>query len=270
LHFIPYLAAKKTNGKFIVAIAHDLDVMSFWKKFVYEYKPKFNLIQFLTLFLPNDLGFDYLLKRSDYITIQHSGQMVSSRKVRGKVCLYANIFDQTNVPHIKNPSRDYFIHVGSLTILKGSDKLYELIKAIDKKNEIIIVGQLKDPKSKKIFRKISDVENVNFKGRLAHSETLRLIANARALINTSNFEGFPNIFLEAWGTGVPVISLKVNPGDIINQYHLGVFCNGSLERMKDSIESNETCSLDKSSLMSYVSEFHSLGTAADRFLKIIN
>ena len=155
-------------------------------------------------------------------------------------------------------------------MLKGADKLYQLIRSIDENVSFIIVGQPKDRKSKKIYEHLRKMKNVVLKGAVNHNETLRLIANAKAVINTSYYEGFPNIFLEAWATGVPVISLKVNPGNVINKYHLGICCEGSLERMKTSIETDEFCSIDKSKLASYVTEFHDVTTAADRFLKIIS
>lgn len=271
LHFIPYIACRRVKGKFVVAIAHDLDVLSFWKKLAYEYGPKFNLFQFLTLFIPNDIVFNRLLKRSDYVTIQHSGQEPGSKKkARGKISLYPNIFDRTRTTFKENPVRDYLVHVGSLTILKGTDKLYQLIRSLDKRNKIIIVGQPKDSRSRRIYKELRKMENVVLKGRLPHCETMELIGNAKALISTSNFEGFPNIFLEAWAMGVPVISLKVNPGDTINKYGLGIYCEGSLERMKVAIESNEACSIDRNRLISYVSEFHDFNTAGERFLDIIN
>lgn len=270
LHLIPYLASKKVKSKFIVAVACDLDVLGFRKKYKYEYKPNFNLFQFLTLCLPNDLVFNFLIKRSDFIILQHSRQKLNSNPVKGKVGIYPNIFDESNIPVIKNPSKDYFIYAGSLTMLKGADKLYQLMRSIDKKNVVIIAGEPKDRESRKIYKQLNQIENVILKGAVSHNETIRLIGNARAVINTSNFEGFPNIFLEAWATGVPVISLKVNPGGVINKHGLGICCEGSLERMKASIESNETCLIDKNKLISYVSEFHDLNTAAERFLNIIN
>jgi len=270
LHLIPYLAARKIKGKFIVGLAHDLDVSSFATKFKYEYKPKFNLLKFFTLVIPNDLVFKYLLKRSDYITLQHSGQELNSNSIKGKAKVFPNIFDNKNLPLVQDPSKDYFIHVGSLTILKGARNLYDLIKGLDKKNTIVIVGKPKDKKSGKIYEQLGDMENVILKGSLDHKETIRLIANAKALISTSNSEGFPNIFLEAWATGVPVISLIVNPGNVINKYGLGICCDGDLEKMKASIEKNETRAIDKEKLKSYVSEFHDFSTAADRFLSIIN
>lgn len=96
-----------------------------------------------------------------------------------------------------------------------------------------------------------------------------MISNAKALINTSYYEGFPNIYLEAWGTGVPVISLTVNPGDIFNKYKLGICCNGDLNRMKLCIEANETNRFHKDELRAYVEKFHDFSTAAGRFLNMI-
>lgn len=268
LNFIGYQACKKTNGKFIVGIACDLDVQGFWKKFVYEYKPKFNLFQFLTLSLPNDIVFKHLLKKSDYITIQHADQKLSLGNTKSRVRIYPNIFDQS-VPVIDRPAKDYFIYVGSLTMLKGADNLYKLIESLDKKHTIMIVGQPRDPQAKKIYQQLGKFENIILKGGVPHRETIQLIANAKALISTSNFEGFPNVFLEAWATGVPVISLKIDPGNVINKYGLGVCCEGNLEKFKKYMESGELCSIDKSKLKAYVSEFHDFNRAAERFLDII-
>jgi len=127
-----------------------------------------------------------------------------------------------------------------------------------------------DKKSKKVYKQLEKVENVVLKGRLNHKETIQLIANAKALINTSNFEGFPNIFLEAWASGVPVISLNVNPGQVFNKYNLGTYCEGDLNKMKKSIELFKNDSFQKEKLISYVVDFHDFRMAADRFLNIIN
>lgn len=267
LHLVPYLAAKKTKGKFIIGIAHDLDVLGILKNLKYDYK--FNIFKFFTLYLPNDLVFNSLLKKSDYITLQHSGQKIDANSIKGKTGIFPNIFDKRNLPVIDNPDQDYFIHVGSLTVLKGTKNLYQLINSLDKRIQIIIVGQPKGRISQKIYAQLNKFENVILKGRQNHKETLRLIANAKALINTSNFEGFPNIFLEAWATGVPVISLKINPGNIINKYNLGICCENDLQKMKTCIELDETHNFDKNKLINYVWEFHDFNTAADRFINLL-
>lgn len=270
LNIFPFLASRKTNNKFIIATAHDLDVLPFYKKFKYEYKPKFNLFKFFTLYLPNDLVFNHLLKNSDYVLVQHKGQKELLKSIHGKVIVFPNIFDFGVLPKVINSRRDFFIYPGALNVLKGSENLKQLVNILDKKVSIVIVGQPTDNKTEEIYKEFKKVSNIILTGRLSHRETIEMIANSRALINTSNFEGFPNIFLEAWATGVPVISLKVNPGNVFNEYHLGIYCNEDLNEMKNKIESGESDLICRKNLISYVSDHHDFTTAAERFLKNIN
>lgn len=270
LHILLYLVAKKKGKKFINAIAHDLDVSPIRNKIKYEYKTNFNLFSFLTEHLPNDLALKFLLQNSDYVTIQHTGQQFPSKGAKSRQILFPNIINTTNFPVVQHPSRDYYIHVGSFTLLKGAESLQQLINILSTNKRIMIIGQPKGEKALEIYNELRKRENVILKGRLSHQETIQHIANAKALISTSNFEGFPNIYLEAWGVGVPVISLNVNPGQIFNTYRLGVHCNGNLNRMKQAIETNETDQFDEAELKAYVKEFHDYKTAADRFLHAIS
>ena len=60
-------------------------------------------------------------------------------------------------------------------------------------------------------------------GPQPYGETMELIGRAVAVVNTSTFEGMPNVFLESWMRGVPVLSLQVDPDGIISH-------NGSASR----------------------------------------
>lgn len=269
-HLIPYFAARKTGGKLILAIASDLDLTSAGARFKYSYKPRFDLFGYLTLFVPNDLVFNYLLKKADYILLQHSGQKIRSNHIKGKVGIFPEIIDISTLPEVSVNAGDYFIQVGDVNLLKGVDKLYELIKSCDKKHSFMIVGRAKDRKSKAIFEQLAKMENVIIKGRQNHTDTLQLIANSRALINTSYFEGFPNVFIEAWGSGVPVISLNVNPGNVFDKYKLGICCDGDLEKMKAYVESDASVHIDKDSLVSYVRDIHNFNNAGKRLFNLFN
>jgi glycosyltransferase involved in cell wall biosynthesis len=154
-------------------------------------------------------------------------------------------------------------------MLKGADNLLNLINLLDASIKIIIVGSPKNNKPKKIYEELRKKKNVFLKGHRDHKETLELIANAKAVINTSYYEGFPNIYLEAWGAGVPVISLNVNPGGIIDKFNLGIYCGGDINKMKAAIELNQTSKFDRNGLKSYVTKFHAFSTAAERFLNVI-
>ena len=65
---------------------------------------------------------------------------------------------------------------------------------------------------------------------------------SRLLINTSSAEGFPNTFVHAFAHGVPVVSLDVDPDNIIKRYNLGFHVNGdvrvAVNKIKELIEDN--------------------------------
>lgn len=63
-------------------------------------------------------------------------------------------------------------------------------------------------------------------------EVLALYRRAIAVVSTSRYEGFPNVFLEGWARGVPVISLRVDPDGVITRHGLGAVAGGSLDVME--------------------------------------
>jgi hypothetical protein len=68
-----------------------------------------------------------------------------------------------------------------------------------------------------------------FHGALPYRATNRLFERSRVFINTSEIEGFPNTYLQAWIRGVPVISF-FDPDDVIQREGLG-HAVGSLDEM---------------------------------------
>jgi glycosyltransferase involved in cell wall biosynthesis len=58
-----------------------------------------------------------------------------------------------------------------------------------------------------IAARASEIENLRFEGFVQPDEIYQYYNNAAIFVNTSDYEGFPNTFLEAWGYAVPVVSL---------------------------------------------------------------
>jgi glycosyltransferase involved in cell wall biosynthesis len=52
-------------------------------------------------------------------------------------------------------------------------------------------------------------------------------------------EGFPNIFVEAWACGIPVLTLSFDPGAVIKKEGLGFVANGDLDKLVDAMKSIE-------------------------------
>jgi glycosyltransferase involved in cell wall biosynthesis len=71
-----------------------------------------------------------------------------------------------------------------------------------------------------IRRKASLLPNVQFHGAVPYHEIGKIFEQARLLVNTSEIEGFPNTFLQAWSHGTPVVTF-LDPGDAISREGLG-------------------------------------------------
>ena len=76
--------------------------------------------------------------------------------------------------------------------------------------------------------------NILWLGYVPYAEIGRLFERAALLLHTSPQEGFPNVFVEAWAAGVPVVSLGINPDGLLTERGLGV-CT-SFEQAAHEIE----------------------------------
>lgn len=61
---------------------------------------------------------------------------------------------------------------------------------------------------------------VHFHNALAYRETNALYGRARVFVNTSDLEGFPNTYVQAWASGTPVVAF-FDPDGIIAREGLG-------------------------------------------------
>jgi len=75
--------------------------------------------------------------------------------------------------------------------------------------------------SQTIVESLGGRGNIDYLGRVDHSTTTEIIGHAGLLLSTSEAEGFPNVFLEAWASGTPVVSLSIDPDDLIRRFELG-------------------------------------------------
>ncbi len=94
----------------------------------------------------------------------------------------------------------------------------------------VMVGKPPTGSLKKRFeRELSALGNIEFKGELSSDNVNCVLATSHILINTSLYEGYPNTFIEAWMRAVPVVSLNVDPDDVLVKrgigFHSGSYAN---------------------------------------------
>lgn len=68
--------------------------------------------------------------------------------------------------------------------------------------------------------KADDIANLHFHGRVPYHDMDQKYGRAKVFVNTSDSEGFPNAFLQAWVRGTPVVSF-FDPDQLIERERLG-------------------------------------------------
>jgi glycosyltransferase involved in cell wall biosynthesis len=65
-------------------------------------------------------------------------------------------------------------------------------------------------------------ENFEYLNEIELQDVNDLLSKSKLLVCTSESEGFPNTFIQAWLRGVPVHTLYVDPDDFIKEKGLGI------------------------------------------------
>lgn len=98
---------------------------------------------------------------------------------------------------------DYYIYAGRIEKLKGIQILVDAFMNMPSK-KIVLVG---DGKDYDYYKRISEkYDNIIFKGKKTHEDTIDMISKSKALILPSQcYEGFPMTIVESMSVGTPVI-----------------------------------------------------------------
>ena len=166
------------------------------------------------------------LHRTDRIFVQHHAQYVRLRPVwRRKAVVVPSIAGQA-VPHASADGRNHVAWVGMLRAPKRPDLLIEIARTMPNARFVVCGGPTthRSPAGygERIIAGLRALPNVDYRGLVSPDDAMRAIAEAGVLLSTSDDEGFPNTFLQAWSNGTPVVSLKIDPDGLIRRHGLGV------------------------------------------------
>ena len=83
--------------------------------------------------------------------------------------------------------------------------------------------------------------NLRFVDYVPFNEIQRYYDDAKLFVNTSEYEGFPNAFVQACLGRTPILSFNVNPDNFIEANRLGCFCSEDMGKAVEFIRglSNE-------------------------------
>ncbi len=113
------------------------------------------------------------------------------------------------------------------------------------------------------------VPNLELLSPRPRPELMELVERAVAVVNTADFEGMPNTFLEGWARGVPALALTHDPADVIVTHELGAFAHGSPEKLAELARQLWETRGDQTNVArrcrGYIDEYHSPDSVSARW-----
>ena len=175
----------------------------------------------------------YGLRRADAILVQSSFQAASLWCHFGLAGRVAGMLVEPARPEVE---RDIdVLWVGNIRGLKRPDRALALAAQLPEASIHMVGGPLLGEEAlyDQIRREAVRSPNLTFHGRMTYSEARAMYARARVLVNTSEVEGFPNVYLQSWIHGVPVVSY-FDPDGVIDRNGLGAVVRSPLP-MRDEV-----------------------------------
>ena len=138
--------------------------------------------------------------------------------------------------------------MGTIEPKKALERLLDLADHMPQKQFTVMGGPSIESVdyASNIIAEIQKRPNIRFEGFVQPSEIGPFLASAKVLINTSaplistlTKEGFPNVFLEAWLFGTPVISMSSDLDGMITRLRLGSFCTTIQEAQEEIVTLTE-------------------------------
>ena len=151
---------------------------------------------------------------TDKLFVQNKYQLEGFKRLllwgRGKVIINRNLPLMQPVEHIE-PNEGYFTWIGSYRPHKRPEWVIELAEKLPQHKFEVIVDVKHRTKVGEIFKNAAaTLENFTYVPGAAREELIEIYRRSKAILITSEGEGFPNVAIEAWSQGRPVISTTNN------------------------------------------------------------
>jgi glycosyltransferase involved in cell wall biosynthesis len=160
------------------------------------------------------------------------------------------------------------IWIGNLKPLKNPAAFLRLAQSFAARTdlEFVMIGARIDDTqwTKDVLAAIAACSNVRYLGSLPQREVHEQLRRSSVLVSTSDYEGFPNTFIEAWLRGVPVVSLHADPDELLSQGGYG-YVSGSERALREHVmqlvDAPERAAQIGETARAYALRAHSMGNA---------
>ena len=169
------------------------------------------------------------------------------------------------VPQARN-----VLWVSRVVPMKRPEMFFDLARACPEQRFVMVAARGADPDYfEKTTATARSIPNLKLLESVPYQEMDRHYADARVLVNTSTFEGFPNTFLEAMKYGVPVLSASVNPNGVLTDGQSGLVAGDGADALvaglRRLLDDAETYASRSRGAYDYVAGRHDSRTITERY-----
>ena len=159
----------------------------------------------------------YGLRRADLVLAQTPGQQQALLKNFRRDSRLAASLTDTDARRPGFAERDISVlWVGNIRALKRPGLLLEAARKLPQLKFHMIGGRM--PGSETLYESVRaqalELPNVRFHGPVPYHAVGEFYERARVFVSTSEMEGFPNTYLQAWARGTPVVAF-LDPEQLI-------------------------------------------------------
>lgn len=226
---------------------------------------------------PRDLALYRLgLRLASEIVVQTAEQAELCRSSLGRSPVVIRYIGEA-VPEPRTNLSTAFLWIGRVIPVKQPLAYVDLARSLPEARFSMIAvpqqGQGRERLMEELEQAAISVPNLELLGPRPRPDVLTLIERAIAVVSTSEYEGMPNVFLEAWARGVPVLALSHDPDGVIERHGIGEVAHGSPEALAAGARRFWTDRTDRADLAlrcrTYIEAAHSEGVVAADWARVL-
>ena len=166
--------------------------------------------------------YEYGLKSADLISVQSEVQANALEEHYGLPSVGVNMVVEPPDDSLDSHKDIDVLWVNNLREFKRPDIACEVARQMPDVNFVMIGGQIKGHEAlfKETVKAADTISNLTFVGAVPYKDVNAYFSRTKLFLNTSDSEGFPNSYLQAWIRRVPVVSY-FDPDGLIASLEIG-------------------------------------------------
>ena len=215
-----------------------------------------------------------MLRSAKVVVVQNEYQFNQAKNLKlSSVILLQNPIDLSKrLPYVPFEERSGFLWVGKNSSAKRVDIAIEVARRHPRIKFTFILNDMKG--TARIEESADFPLNIEILRNIDNAKMSEYFSRAKALFNTSDYEGMPNAFLESFRESTPVVALNVDPNQCLSIYDLGFTCRGDKDLLSEKLhqmnDSKEIWTSRSQGTNSYLEKFHSEETILLNLSKVFN